>query len=275
MIRLKKGKRASFLKGKIGVIDSGLGGLTVAKAIIEAFPKEEIIYAADTKRCPYGNRSVEEITQYVWEMIDFLMQKPLKALVIACNTVTALMLEDLQERLAIPVFGVIEPASMEAINQTKTKKIALIATTTTIKTKAYEKTIQSLDKTAIVHALACPLFVPMIEQGLTQTEVIQASLAPLVSKDFDTLIMGCTHFPLIAREIQEVVGEKVTLVDSTKQIIHKLEPIVEKQTHRQVTVHEFYVTGDRTSFQAKASAWLGFNVIAQSMTPNQALKNLS
>lgn len=251
------------MKEKIGVIDSGLGGLTVAKEVIKNFPSEEVIYFGDTGRCPYGNRNKEEIKKFVWEMIDYLLSKNIKALIVACNTATALMIDEIREKLEIPVFGVIEPGAKEAILRSKNKKIAVIATTRTIETGVYKNTLQSMDNVE-VFSKDCPLFVPMIEEG-TKTkdemlEIVEKSLQSLKEKNMDTLILGCTHYPLIKDEIKQVLGEHIELVDSTKQIVKELRKTIAISKSSENPIHEFYVSGDVESFKEKAEKWLQFEI---------------
>lgn len=247
------------MKEKIGVIDSGIGGLTVAKEILEYLPYEDIIYFGDTGRCPYGNRSKEEIKQFTWQMIHYIMDYGLKALVIACNTATALMLKEIKKALPIPVFGVIEPGAKEAIEATENGKIAVIATTRTIESNAYPQAIQSLETKTEVTALSCPLFVPMIEAGhRTNKEmkmVVEQSLQSILHKGIDTMVLGCTHYPLIQEVIQEVVGSHVTLVHSGKRIAHELEKTLKLETKTKGK-HLFFVSGDAKAFEQTVKEWM-------------------
>jgi len=254
---------------KIGVIDSGLGGLTVAKKIIHSFPNEEIIYFGDTGRCPYGNRETKEIKKFVWEMIHFLLKKDIKALVVACNTATAVMIDEIKERLSIPVFGVIDPAAKEAVKQTRNKRIGVIATTRTIESGLYEEKLKRQQQVE-VFSKDCPLFVPLIESvGDNEAEIIQMAkeyLSVFKKRGIDTLVLGCTHYPLIAKEIQKVVGSDVKLIDSTTQIVKELRKIMTKTSQNLSHKHEFYVSGEISSFKDNAEKWLGMEMDVQQIT---------
>ncbi|KPD01529.1 Glutamate racemase [Geobacillus sp. BCO2] len=186
----------------IGVIDSGVGGLTVAKEIMRQLPKEQIIYLGDTARCPYGPRPVEEVRRFTWQMIDYLRQYPLKMLVIACNTATAVALDDVRAKLDIPVLGVIHPGARAALKATRRGHIGVIGTIGTIRSRAYEKALQSINPRVQVESLACPKFVPLVESGDFEGQeamaIVAESLAPLRPLPIDVLILGCTHYPLLA-----------------------------------------------------------------------------
>jgi glutamate racemase len=256
------------VKQKIGVIDSGVGGLTVAKEIVNYLPKEDIIYFGDTGRCPYGNRSKEEIKQFTWQMIHYIMKYGLKALVIACNTATAILLEEIKAKLSIPVFGVIEPAAKEAVEATENGKIAVIATTRTIESGAYPQAIESLDGKADVTAIDCPLFVPLIEAGHSKKEeiktIVYQSLQPVLNKGIDTLVLGCTHYPLIEDTIQEVMGKNVSLVHSGKRIAKELAQQLKLETNGEGK-HLFFVSGEATAFQKTVKKWMEINVTVKTV----------
>lgn len=194
----------------IGVIDSGLGGLTVVKEIMRQLPKEKMIYIGDNLRCPYGSRSSEEVREFTWQMIDRLMNEGIKMLVIACNTAAAVVLEEVKEKLPIPVIGVVRPGAISALKLTKNHHVAVIGTIGTIQSKAYEKALKAINSKVKIDSLACPKFVPLVERGIFHgeeaKEVVSESLKPLLHKEFDTLILGCTHYPLLRDVIQEVIG---------------------------------------------------------------------
>mgnify|MGYP001220134941 FL=1 len=203
----------------IGVIDSGVGGLTVLHELKRQLPKEKFIYLGDTLRCPYGSKKTEEVIQYTWEMVQYLLQFDIKMLVIACNTATALVIEQLRENLAIPVVGVIEPGARAAIKATKTNHIAIIGTANTVRSGAYVKALQMINSEISTVSLACPKFVPMIESGQINGEetkqIVEESLRELKNySSIDTLILGCTHYPIIQPVIEEVVGEQITVLSS-------------------------------------------------------------
>ncbi|MEW5746656.1 MAG: glutamate racemase [Nitrospirota bacterium] len=201
----------------IGIFDSGIGGLTVLKEISRILPQERIIYLGDTARVPYGIRSPETVTRYSFECSGFLIQQEIKLLVVACNTVSAISLASIRENVSIPVIGVIEPGARAAAAATRSGKIGIIGTETTIRSSAYVKAIQALDKDLEAFGMACPLFVPLVEEGWTDGPiarmVVEKYLSGMVDKEVDTLVLGCTHYPLLKGVIQEVMGE-VRLIDS-------------------------------------------------------------
>lgn len=242
----------------IGVIDSGVGGLTVAYELMRQLPNEEFIYIGDTLRCPYGSRRKDEIIQFTMEMIDFLIKKNVKMIVIACNTATAYTLHILREKLAIPIIGVIEPGARAAIKMTKTNHVGIIGTEGTVKSDAYKLALQKIHPQIMVRSLACPSFVPMIEKGMLTGDkakkVVQDALGPLhdVAK-MDTLILGCTHYPLIAALIREEMGEPVAVISSSEETARETSIILDVhhllRTSPSEKRHEFYMTGDLKAFQ--------------------------
>lgn len=257
------------LEQKIGVIDSGVGGLTVAKEIMRALPQESLIYFGDTARCPYGNKTISEIKSYVYDIIDFLMFKNIKALVVACNTVTALMLEELKKRLTIPIIGVIEPGVFAASQKSITGNIGVIATTRTIESDVYQQTFKQMNPKLNVHAKACPLLVPLIENNELHTskskELIEASLYPLQFENIDTLVLGCTHYPLISAPIFDYFNQKVTLIDPAEETAYALHTALQNKQLLYPTptpVHEFYTSGESSTFNEIASQWLSRSVDA-------------
>jgi glutamate racemase len=202
----------------IGVFDSGMGGLTVVRELIRQLPNESIIYFGDTARVPYGPKSPDTVLRYSREITTYLKKEGIKALVIACNTATAHALPALREEFDLPIIGVIEPGARAAAAATKSKKVGVIGTAGTIKSKAYEKEIRKLIPDANVIAQACALFVPLVEEGWLDTEPTRAIarnyLAPIASAEVDTLVLGCTHYPLLKPVIGNVVGREVRLIDS-------------------------------------------------------------
>ncbi|MGX8728531.1 MAG: glutamate racemase, partial [Lachnospiraceae bacterium] len=189
----------------IGVFDSGLGGLTVAREIMRNLPRERIVYFGDTARVPYGNKSKPTVVRYSRQIVRFLMQQEIKAIVIACNTATALAIEEVKEEAGIPVIGVVEPGAVTAAAVTKNKQVGVIATRATTSTNAYAKAIHRIDPEINVISEACPLLVPLAEEGWIHDritdEIIMRYLDDLLEHDIDTLILGCTHYPLFRSEI--------------------------------------------------------------------------
>src|SRR5437868_15366529 len=189
----------------IGVFDSGIGGLTVVKALCDLLPNEDIYYLGDTARVPYGPKSPETVQRYALELADMLVRKNAKALVVACNTVSSVALPLLAEKFPVPVIGVIEPGARAALQATRNRHVGVIGTRATIRSGAYEKALRASDNKVRVSSRACPLLVPLIEEGLLDDEVtdrmIMRYLQPLVADDIDTLVLGCTHYPLLASAI--------------------------------------------------------------------------
>src|SRR5213080_3562185 len=184
----------------IGVFDSGIGGLTVVKALRDLLPNEKIFYLGDTARVPYGGKSANTVERYSLEMTNMLVDEDVKAIVIACNSASAVALPKLEKTLSVPVVGVIKPGAQAAISATRNRHIGIIGTRATIKSGAYEKALRELDNNVRVSSRACPLLVPLIEEGLLNDEVtdrmIVRYLQPLIANDIDTLVLGCTHYPL-------------------------------------------------------------------------------
>ncbi len=197
------------------------------KEVRQFLPHEDIIYLGDTARVPYGNRSPETVARYSLENAQFLLEKGIKMLVVACNTSSAIALAALKKRLSIPVLGVIEPPAKEAVKRTRRKKIGVIGTRATIASGAYEKAIRKLDASVEVIARACPLFVPVVEEGLEEDEVaallVKKYLGELKDSGIDVLVMGCTHYPILAPRIRELLGEKVYIVNTGKETAAEIQ----------------------------------------------------
>jgi glutamate racemase len=205
----------------IGVFDSGIGGLTVVRELIHQLPNESIIYFGDTARVPYGPKSPDTVLRYSREIVSFLKGEGVKALVVACNTATAHALPALREEFDFPIIGVIGPGARAAVAATQKKKVGVIGTAGTIRSGAYEKAIRKLLPDVEVVAQACALFVPLIEEGWVDTEPTRAIarnyLAPMVASEVDTLVLGCTHYPLMKTVIGNVIGRDVRLIDSAEE----------------------------------------------------------
>jgi len=252
------------LNQPIGVIDSGVGGLTVAKEIMRQLPNEQILYVGDTARCPYGPRSGEEVKKFTWQMTNFLVNKGIKMLVIACNTATAVALEEIQNELSIPVIGVIYPGARTAIKVTKNHQIGVIGTVGTIKSNAYENALKSINKKSKVTSLACPKFVPLVESGEVDgpivKKVVAETLAPIKNKSLDTLILGCTHYPLLEKIIKKTMGPTVSVISSGEETAREVSTILFYNgwlaPNRDEPKHQFYTTGSKPIFQRIATNWL-------------------
>lgn len=241
----------------IGVFDSGIGGLTVMSQIAKALPNEKILYLGDTARLPYGEKSPETIIRYTIENAIFLMEQNIKVLVIACNTATAFAIHKIQSIFNIPVIGVIEPGAEQAIKVTRNNHIAVLGTKGTILSKAYEKKILELNPAAKVISIACPLFVPLVEEGLhtheATTLIVHEYLAPLKLEKIDTLLLGCTHYPVLKETIQNYFGAGISIVDSASTCAEKVKIALREynlETPSTIpTPHRFFVTDNPEKFQ--------------------------
>ncbi|MDK1020872.1 MAG: glutamate racemase [Candidatus Hydrogenedentes bacterium] len=215
--------------GAIGIFDSGVGGLTVVRQIASRLPREDIIYLGDTARVPYGTKSAETVVRYAHSCAGILLKRHIKLLVVACNTASAFALDSLRESLDLPVVGVVEPGARAALEKTKTMKIGIIGTRGTITSGEYQHTLQRLDPKVRVFSKACPLFVPLAEEGWTTgdvpAQIAAAYLCELIEHEVDTVVLGCTHYPLLRETIASVLGPSVALVDSaeaTSEVVEKI-----------------------------------------------------
>ena len=251
----------------IGVFDSGIGGLTVLQQIIECLPSENTVYLGDTARAPYGTKSVETVLRYSFENTEFLVEKDVKLVVVACNTSTAIALTRLQDTLSIPVFGVIEPGVRRAIRSTRNKKVGVIGTEATIQSGAYTRALKEADSAVEVYSRACPLFVPLVEEGWTDSPVVEmttkAYLGSLKQSGIDTLILGCTHYPLLKKTIRNFMGRGVRLVDSAEETAREVAGALKKGalTRRNgKAIHSFFVTDAPDRFIKVGRRFLGEKV---------------
>ena len=214
----------------IGVFDSGIGGLTVAASLRRLLPSDKILYIGDTARVPYGGKSRPTVERYSLEIGELLLAERAKMIVVACNTASALGVPRMKEVFQVPVQGVILPGAKAALSSTKNKTIGVIATRATIASGAYEHAIREIDPTAQIHSAACPLLVPLIEEGLFDDPVTDQILAryldPLLSRGIDTLVLGCTHYPLLKTAIAKIVGPSVSLVDSAENCAHAVQTLL-------------------------------------------------
>lgn len=218
----------------IGVFDSGVGGLTVVKELNRLLPDEKIIYFGDTGRVPYGNKSKETIIHYSLQVAYFLMKKKIKMLVVACNTASSVSLPTLKRHFHIPVIGVIEPGAKAAIETTGNSKIGVIGTLGTVRSNSYKKALKKIKRNVNIFQDPCPLFVHLAEDGWNKNKIAQLVsdeyLGPLKKKNVDTLILGCTHYPLLKDVIQNSMGKKVTLIDSGKETAKEVKRILDKRS---------------------------------------------
>lgn len=252
-------------KQPIGFIDSGVGGLTVVKEALRQLPNENILYLGDTARCPYGPRPAEQVIEFTWQMTRFLIDQDIKLLVIACNTATAVALEEIKAQVDIPVIGVIQPGARAALKASQTGKVGVIGTLGTVKSMSYEKELKEKSPTVSVTSLACPKFVPIVESNQflspVAKKVVAETLVPLHNKHLDTLILGCTHYPLLRPIIQNVMGKKVTMIDSGAETVNDLSTLLDYFDLNNYDLNDnkickFYTTGSPKMFQEIADEWL-------------------
>ncbi len=249
------------MKKPIGIFDSGVGGLTVYKAIRDTFPEEDLIYFGDTARVPYGPKSPNTIIQYSVQNARFLLQQGIKSLIVACNTSSSVAIPQLKDLTNIPILGVIDPGSEIAIRYSKSKRIGVIGTEGTIRSEAYSKAIKLREPQAEVFSQACPLFVPLAEEGWQDHHVahsiVREYLSPLLDKDIDTLVLGCTHYPLLANAIQDFLGDEVILVDSANAIAEYLQSLLAEEHDGVLGKDNFYVSDNEDKFARIAERILG------------------
>ncbi len=217
----------------IGVFDSGIGGLTVVRELVERLPNEEIVYFGDTARLPYGTKSPETVLRFSRQNLAFLKEKNVKLIVVACNTASSIALSTLVEEEEMPVVGVLLPGARAAARATRNKRVGVIGTTATIRSGAYEAALNDIEPGIEIWSLPCPLFVPLAEEGWLDNEITfltaKRYLEPLAGFGADTLVLGCTHYPLLKDVIARVVGDKVTLVDSARETALVVEGILEER----------------------------------------------
>src|SRR2546430_2471093 len=220
----------------IGVFDSGIGGLTVVKALRDLLPNESIGYLGDTARVPYGPKSAETVQRYANELAQILTKENAKALVVACNTVSSVALPTLTKNFPVPIIGVIEPGARAALAATRNKHIGVIGTRATIRSGAYEKALRAADANVRVSSQACPSLVPLIEEGLLYDEVTERMilryLEPLLNDEIDTLVLGCTHYPLLTGAIARVLKRQIMIVDSAQNCARAVEEMLDQQSLR-------------------------------------------
>lgn len=254
----------------IGVFDSGVGGLTVAREIMRHLPNEDIVYFGDTARVPYGSKSKDNIIRYSRQIINFLMTKGVKAIVIACNTASAQALDVVQKEYPIPIIGVVEPGARAALEVTEAKKIGVIGTEGTVRSGMYEKVIQGIQPDVSVMAKACPLFVPLVEEGFKDhhvtEEIIDFYLASMKESDIDAMILGCTHYPLLRSKIMEYVGDKIKLVNPAYETAMDLRKLLQENDMENPDVegdhgsYSFYVSDAADKFKQFANSILPYDI---------------
>ena len=252
----------------IGVFDSGLGGLTVAKAIKEKLPNENIVYLGDTARVPYGNKSTLLVTGYATQITNFLLGENAKLIVVACNTASALALPALQSKFLVPILGVIIPGSQAAVHATRNKHVGVIGTTATINSNAYTQALREIESSIQITTQACPLFVPLVEEGWLNgpvpSEITASYLKNINMKNVDTLILGCTHYPLLKPMIQDIVNDNTVLIDSAETVAEEVAIIlIEKKMSADSSnkgLLKCFVTDSPIQFENIAKRFLGYSL---------------
>lgn len=256
-------------KAPIGVFDSGVGGLTVAAEIMKNLPRERVVYFGDTARVPYGSKSRQTIIRYSRQIIRFLQTQPVKAIVVACNTASALALEEVEQELDIPIIGVVKPGARVAAAATVNKKIGVIGTESTISSRLYQQFIRQIDADITVVGRACPLFVPLAEEGWRDDpvtdEVARRYLTELKDQGIDSLILGCTHYPLLSRAIGRVMGSQVRLVNPAYETAQELgrllrERGIENDGTREEFPYRFFVSDAAEKFKQFANSILPYDI---------------
>ncbi|MEX1262541.1 MAG: glutamate racemase [Actinomycetota bacterium] len=250
----------------IGVFDSGVGGLTVVRAIMDQLPQEPIVYVGDTARFPYGPKPVDEIRRYALEIADFLVHRDVKMLVVACNSIEVSAIGHIALQAGIPVVGVIDPGARTAVHVTRNRRVGLIGTEATVASGAYDRAVAATGASVTLSARACPVFVEHVERGDTTSDELRHAargyLSPLMADGIDTLIMGCTHYPLLSGLLQLELGPDVALVSSAEETAKDVyATLVAEQLLRQDDAgsvgHEFLATGDPAAFERVAGVFLG------------------
>lgn len=257
----------------IGVFDSGVGGLTVAREIMRQIPNEKIIYFGDTARVPYGSKSQDTVTRFSEQIVRFLRSFQVKTIVVACNTASAYALDALEKEVDIPIIGVVKPGAKVAADVTRNGRIGVIATEATIGSGMYPKYIEELDKNVTIYGKACPLFVPLIEEGLWEDpvtdEIARRYLTELIDIDIDTLILGCTHYPLIRSTLGKIMGERVTLVNPAyetarelKEMLDSLDLLNDEEPGLGSNRYQFYVSDKAEKFVRFANSIIKYGILS-------------
>ena len=257
----------------IGVFDSGIGGLTVVREIMRQIPNEKIVYFGDTARVPYGNKSRETVTRFSRQIARFLQSHEVKTIVVACNTASAYALDELEQEIDIPIIGVVKPGAKAAAQATRNGKLGVIATEATIGSRIYNQYIQELNPNVTILGKACPLFVPLVEEGLLQDpvtdEIARRYLSELIDSDIDTLILGCTHYPLIRTAIGRIMGEHVTLVNPAYETAMELKEMLKERALLNTEApglgsnqYQFYVSDTTDKFIRFANSIIKYGILS-------------
>lgn len=272
-IKMCNAEQEALRNRPVGVFDSGVGGLTVAREIMRQLPNERIVYFGDTARVPYGNKSRETIIKFSRQIVRFLQTQQVKAIVVACNSASAYALEVLEKEVDVPIIGVIKSGARAAISTTKNGKIGVIATEATISSGIYNRYIKENDSNSTVLGKACPLFVPLVEEGLWEDpvtdEIAKRYLTELIDVGIDTLILGCTHYPLIRSTVGRIMGPDVALVNPAYETAHELKGLLKdmglESEHRPglgTELYRFFVSDAADKFQKFANSILTYGILS-------------
>lgn len=267
------GDREQLNAAPVGVFDSGVGGLTVAREIMRQIPNEKIIYFGDTARVPYGSKSQDTVTRYSRQIVRFLQMQKVKAIVVACNTASAYALDELEKEIDIPILGVVKPGAKVAAETTKNGKIGVIGTEGTINSRIYTTYIRQINENINVIGKACPLLVPLVEEGLLKDpvtdEIAMRYLNELIDLDIDTLILGCTHYPLIRSTVGKIMGDKVTLVNPAYETAKELKELLTakgllnlKEIGLGENKYRFFVSDGAEKFKQFATSILKYGILS-------------
>jgi glutamate racemase len=259
----------------IGVFDSGIGGLTVVREIMRQIPNERIIYFGDTARVPYGNKSKETVTKFAKQTVRFLRTHRIKTIVVACNTVSAYAMEELERESDIPILGVVKPGTRAAVEATRSGRIGVIATEATVSSRIYQEYISQMGKDIRIFQKACPLFVPLVEEGLWQDpvtdEIARRYLGELKDQEIDTLLLGCTHYPLIRNALGRLMGDHVTLVNPAYETAKELRQMLEEKDllnpmaptlGEGSSQYQFYVSDMAEKFKTFANSIIKYGILS-------------
>lgn len=256
----------------IGVFDSGVGGLTVAREIMRQLPNETIYYFGDVKNCPYGDKKKEEIVENTEKAVKFLIDQGVKMIILACNTATAAALEYLQEKYSLPIIGVVQPGARRAIQATENNKVLVLGTRFTTKSRVYDQEIESINSDIIVFDKACPKFVPFIESEgnldkKATRNLLNATLRGTSQLGIDTVVLGCTHYPIIKKDIEEYYGSEIKVISSGREAAREVSTVLGyaklHQKKNQKTNHRFFISAVSDNFDHIASKWLKKEIKAE------------
>ena len=262
--------KESMKTAPIGIFDSGVGGLTVMREVVKQLPHEKIVYFGDTARVPYGSKSAKTIIHFSEQIIRFLKTKKVKAIVIACNTASALSLDAVRDEFDIPIIGVVVPGARAAVSMSENKKVGVIGTEATVLSGMYTKVIKSMEPKMSVKEKACPLFVPLVEEGLrdhkVMGEIIEYYLESLKESDIDSIILGCTHYPLIRHSISRYLGESIKIVNPAYEAAKDLKALLDEKdiandgSNLEGTKYQFYVSDEAEKFRNFANTVMPFEI---------------